>query len=90
MKDEEKIMYLKEIVANLKKENLTSQEFSTIMEEFEKNAKEVEEKETVILHEFDFHLYTSKDKTCGVIGIYRIYEDNTYSVTFIDEFHSAS
>lgn len=80
-------MYLKEIVTNLKKEKLTSQEFATLMEEFEKNAKQVEERENGILHEFDFHLYTSRDKSCGLIGIYRIYEDNTYSTTIVDEFH---
>lgn len=75
------------IFVNLKKEKLTRQEFATLMEEFEQNAKQVEEKEEGILHEFDFHLYTSRDKSCGLIGIYRIYEDNAYSTTIVDEFH---
>mgnify|MGYP003549792123 CR=1 FL=1 len=80
-------MYLTEIITNLKKENLTSEKFDTLIKEFEKDAKQVEEKETGILYEFDYYTYTNADQTSGFIKAYRIYDDNTYSTSIVDTFN---
>ena len=80
-------MYLTEIIANLKNGNLTNKEFDTLIKEFEKSAKQVAEKEEGVLYEFDYYTYTNADQTNGFIKAYRIYDDNTYSISIVDEFY---
>lgn len=80
-------MYLTEIITKLKKKKLTSEKFDALIKEFEKNAKQVEEKETGILYEFDYYTYTNADQTSGFIKAYRIYDDNTYSKTIVGAFN---
>lgn len=80
-------MYLTEIITKLKKEKLTSEKFDALIKGFEKDAKQVEEKETGIIYEFDYYTYTKADQTSGFIKAYRFYDDNTYSKTIVDAFN---
>lgn len=75
---------MKKISKILMEKNLTTEKFDTLMKKIEKKTKQVEEKEGAV-YEFDYYSYTDKDY--GFIKAFKIYDDNTYSITIVDEFH---
>ena len=74
------------LIALLKNGKLSSKVFTALMKEFEAHATEVEERDEGVIYEFDYYAF-SGDEPCGFIKKYKIYSDNTYSTTIVDEYH---
>lgn len=74
------------LIALLKNGKLSSKVFTALMKEFEAHATEVEEKDEGEIYTFDYYSING-NKSCGLIKNYKIYGDNTYSTTIVDEYH---
>lgn len=75
-------MTLNKIIKTLNNENLGSNEFNEVMTEFEKNAREIEERNSDVVYEFDYF------DCSGLIKVYKIYNDYTYSTSIVGEIYS--